>query len=122
MKISKLLLLAERVVEETISQLPAEVRSLAEAIPVLLESRADMEDMPSDPEEVLLGLFEGPDHGDESQISGYSPKIFLYILSIWEVCEEDPTLFRKEIAKTYLHELGHYLGWGEEEVARRGLG
>ena len=29
--------------------------------------------------------------------------------------------FREETRLTYLHELGHYLGWGEDELAARGL-
>jgi predicted Zn-dependent protease with MMP-like domain len=29
--------------------------------------------------------------------------------------------FRKEVRLTYLHELGHYLGWDEDQVAAHGL-
>jgi len=30
-------------------------------------------------------------------------------------------VFREEVERTYLHELGHYLGWDEDDVAARGL-
>jgi predicted Zn-dependent protease with MMP-like domain len=30
-------------------------------------------------------------------------------------------VFRDEVRLTYLHELGHYLGWDEDELAARGL-
>lgn len=122
MKKKQLFHWAETVVAETMEQLPSEIKSLAEAVPVLLEEEADEDVVEQADDEILLGLFEGPDHGEELQVSGYGPRIFLYVLSIWEVCEQDPSLFRMEIANTYLHELGHYLGWDEEEIAQRGLG
>ena len=35
--------------------------------------------------------------------------------------EDLPAAYREEVRITYLHELGHYLGWDEDEVAERGL-
>ena len=31
------------------------------------------------------------------------------------------TVFLREVQITYLHELGHYFGWDEEEIANVGL-
>ena len=45
----------------------------------------------------------------------------LYLESLWDFAEGDAEIFRDEVRITYLHELGHYLGWGEDEVAARGL-
>ena len=122
MNFSQLLSLAETVLEETIAELPDEIRSLAREVPVLLEKRAEPLEAGIEPDEVLLGLFEGPDHSEETQISGYHPRISLYLLTLWDFCQRDEDHFRQEVADTYLHELGHYLGWDEEEIARRGLG
>ena len=33
----------------------------------------------------------------------------------------DVDVFREEVRLTYLHELGHYLGWDEDELTARGL-
>lgn len=49
------------------------------------------------------------------------PQILLYLTSLWEFSGEDPEIFRDEVRVTYLHELGHYLGWGEDDLAQRGL-
>jgi len=41
--------------------------------------------------------------------------------NIWECAEEEEHDYRDEVGTTFLHELGHYLGWDEDEVAERGL-
>jgi len=30
-------------------------------------------------------------------------------------------VYREEVRVTYLHELGHYLGWDEDDLTARGL-
>lgn len=41
--------------------------------------------------------------------------------NLWDFAEGDVETFRDETRLTYLHELGHYLGWDEDELAARGL-
>jgi predicted Zn-dependent protease with MMP-like domain len=36
-------------------------------------------------------------------------------------CEDAGTTFQEEVRRTYLHELGHYLGLDEEALAERDL-
>ena len=45
----------------------------------------------------------------------------LYLNNLWDFAEGDEAVFKAEVRLTYLHELGHYLGWDEDEVAARGL-
>jgi predicted Zn-dependent protease with MMP-like domain len=70
----------------------------------------------------LLGLFTGSTRVEE-QTGGHPapPQIFLYLDNLWDYAEEDIAAFREEVRLTYLHELGHYLGWNEDDLAARGL-
>jgi predicted Zn-dependent protease with MMP-like domain len=103
-------------------ELPAEVRAAARAVPVHCEPEpgADVlaEGFPTD----LLGLFAGDPHGTElAHDQPMPPQILLYVRNLWDYAEEDVAVFRAEARLTYLHELGHYLGWDEDEVEARGL-
>ncbi len=49
------------------------------------------------------------------------PRIRLFLTNLWEWVEQDEQDFRDEVGTTFLHELGHYLGWDEDEVNERGL-
>ena len=70
----------------------------------------------------ILGLFTGNPHGTEiSQDDPAPPQILLYISSLWDYSEEDVEIYREEVRLTYLHELGHYFGWDEDQLAARGL-
>jgi predicted Zn-dependent protease with MMP-like domain len=42
--------------------------------------------------------------------------------NIWEYVEMDEQDYLDEVGTTFLHELGHYLGWDEDEIEERGLG
>ena len=67
-----------------------------------------------------LGLFEGPSAIDEPDPAEL-PSIRLFLVNLWDWVEADEQDFRDEVGTTFLHELGHYLGWDEEEVGERGL-
>lgn len=47
--------------------------------------------------------------------------ITLFRQTLWKEAEEDQTFFCEEVRMTYLHELGHYLGWDEDQVEAYGL-
>lgn len=107
--------------EEEVSQirnvLPGEVSELAAACPVSFEDRPETAD---DLEDGVLGLFEGASLVEEPGPDAM-PRIRLFHGNLWGFAQRDEQDFRDEVATTYLHELGHYLGWDEEEVAERGL-
>jgi predicted Zn-dependent protease with MMP-like domain len=103
-------------------QLPPDIRALARRVPVHYKRQpaADVlaEGFPPD----ILGLFTGSAHGTELAVDNPAPaQILLYLDNLWELAEQDREIFRDEVRTTYLHELGHYLGWDEDELAARGL-
>ena len=88
----------------TVEELPAE--------PILLE-----EHPPLDPEQ-LLGLFVGVPHGEEGAfVSGQLPPRILLFKRNLERLVLDGDELEEEIAVTLYHELGHYLGLDEQELA-----
>lgn len=114
--------LAANIVAATQRQLPPDLRRLARDVPVHYESHpaADViaEGFPDD----ILGLFTGTEHGRElEQTNPAPPQILLYLENVWDLAEGDVDVYREETRLTYLHELGHYLGWDEEDVAAHGL-
>ena len=103
-------------------QLPPELRPLARDVPVHYESTPApdvlAEGFPPD----ILGLFTGSAHGMElAHDNPAPPQILLYLDNLWDFAEADVEIFRDEVRLTYLHELGHYLGWDEDELTARGL-
>ena len=103
-------------------QLPRELRALARDVPVHYQARPADDVLAEGFEPDILGLFSGSPHGMElSHDNPAPPQIILYLDSLWEFAEGDPDIFRDEVRLTYLHELGHYFGWDEDELAARGL-
>ena len=122
MKSSKLVELAAAAVGAAQRQLPPEIRPLARAVPVHYEAKPAPDLIAEGFEPDILGLFTGNPHGTEiSHDDPAPPQILLYLESLWDYAEEDVEAFRDEVRLTYLHELGHYLGWDEDELTARGL-
>jgi predicted Zn-dependent protease with MMP-like domain len=103
-------------------QLPPEIRSLARGVAVHYEDKP-AEDLIADGfEPDILGLFTGSPHGSETTVDNPTPpQILLYLESLWDFAEGDLEVFREEVRLTYLHELGHYFGWDEDQLTARGL-
>ncbi len=113
---SELISMAEQEVAQIIKVLPDEIKAHALNCPVSFEAKSAVV---SDDEE-LLGLFEGASLLDEASADNL-PRIRLFVENIWEYVEMDEQDFLDEVGTTFLHELGHYLGWDEEQLAERGL-
>lgn len=116
MDFEKLTLLAEEVVRRTLADIPADIRRNAGHVPVFLEKMPDVEDVSEGIEDDTLGLF------DEGDALIPTPRIRLWLENLWEYSDEDEEVFCEEVRTTFLHELGHYLGWNEEDLEERGLG
>ena len=109
-------------VEATIRRLPEPVREFARKIPVHYEARPPAHIIAEGFPEDILGLFDGSAHGEEiSQDQPMPPQISLYLDNIWDFVEQDREAFLGEVSITYLHELGHFFGWDEDDLAARDL-
>ena len=122
MKFSRLCQIAADTVAATRRKLPQDLRDASRAVAVHCEKEPDASVLADGFEPDILGLFTGPEHGAElSQDNPVPPQILLYINSLWDYSEGDIDTFREEVRVTYLHELGHFFGWDEGQVAARGL-
>jgi predicted Zn-dependent protease with MMP-like domain len=104
--------LAQRQIAETQRALPEPIRIRAMDVPVFLEPAG------SGKTGVYLGLFEGcsllqgpPRQPDEI------PRITLFFDTLARATNYLRTAFLREVQITYLHELGHYFGWDEQQIA-----
>lgn len=114
--------LAESTIASTQRKLPASLRSLAMAVPVIHHDWPSDEILGDEFEPDILGMFVGPPFGATSgETSEPPPQILLFIENLWDYADGDKATFIQEVKLTYLHELGHYFGWDEDEVAARGL-
>ncbi len=120
--LNRLTKLAADVVGAAQRGLPPEIRALARHVPVHYEALPAADVLAEGFEPDILGLFTGAAHGTEfSSEQPAAPQILLYLENLWDFAEGDDEIFRDEVRLTYLHELGHFLGWDEDEVAARGL-
>lgn len=102
-------------------QLPTNVRQALEDVPVHLQAKPDP-DIADDFGDDLLGLFSGEARHErgETLLPG-PPQIHLYLENIWEFADHQIDTYMEEVRVTLLHELGHYLGWDENEMERYGI-
>lgn len=123
MKYSRLEQWADREVRSLRRKLSPEIARHADGIPVVCfpaPTREMVEDEGIEPD--LLGLFVGPALDEAEGLDDpLPPEILLFLENLWDYSEEDPEIFREEVRRTYLHELGHYLGLEEDDMEARDL-
>jgi predicted Zn-dependent protease with MMP-like domain len=116
----KLQELALTEIEATLAALPKPLREQAQNLPVTFE-RVPNASLQDDGIEVdTLGLFTGAEFADEGA-SVLPPQIILFLENLWDFVEGDEEFFCEEVHTTFLHELGHFLGLGEDDLTERGL-
>ena len=100
-------------VRAALDELPPNLAGALKNVAVVVE-----DEHPDDPD--LYGLYHGiplPERGD---VSGSLPdKISIYRIPL-EESFPDPDELRDEIRITVLHELAHYFGLDEEQIAELG--
>ncbi len=114
--------LAEAEVDRVLRELPEEVTLPMSRCAIRLLGRYEEIEPDAGAEEELLGLFTGAPWGEMDGAGEGPPCIALFLETLWEEAEGDVEVFREEVRITLLHEIGHYLGWDEEDVEERGLG
>ncbi|MGO8837322.1 MAG: metallopeptidase family protein [Limisphaerales bacterium] len=112
--------MASAEVEATVSALPKPLRARAEKVPVTLERQPNRDLQADGIEPDTLGLFTGAEFAEEATVP-LPPQIILFLENLWDFAEGDEAVFRDEVRKTFLHELGHYLSLDEDELSDRGL-
>ncbi len=114
--------IADREVERAVGELPEEIRREAESVPVVCEMRPTDEMIGPDIDEDILGLFVGEPLADRGATLDPMPaQILLFLENLWDYAEGAEGVFREEVRITYLHELGHYLGWDEDDMVLRDI-
>lgn len=116
MNFEKLISLAESITAREWQALPPAVQEKVADIPVFFESRPDHSDIHSGIEPDTLGLF------DPGSDAAPAPRIRLWLQNLWEYSDLHEETFLHEVRTTLLHEIGHALGWDEEDLDERGLG
>jgi predicted Zn-dependent protease with MMP-like domain len=112
--------LARSEVESTLAAMPPPLREQARKIPVTFEHQPNAGLLADGIEPDTLGLFTGSEFAEAD--SGVIPsQIMLFLDNLWAYVEGDEAAFRDEIRTTFLHELGHFLGLDEDDLADRGL-
>lgn len=108
--------------ESVRAALPREVGLRVADIPVMIEPEPGPALIADGVEPDVMGLFVGSDFEHERDGRGELPsQIFLFLNPLWAEAGGDPVRFREEVRRTYLHEIGHYLGWEEADLSRRDL-
>ena len=108
----KLLKTAETEVAATMAELPEPVRKALLEVPVVLEKFPSRQDVAGGIEPDTLGYY------DEDPVV----RIRLWLENIRDYAAEEGLSYPDEVRTTLLHEIGHVLGWDEDDVEERGLG
>ena len=112
---------AQFLVAEIMGHLPDELRDAAREVPVCFEDWPGEELVNDGLDPGILGLFVGAPRHEHAGDPGPPPQIILYVENILEECLDSGLTFEEEIQRTYLHELGHYLGLNEDALTERDL-
>lgn len=109
---------------QIVDSLPPDLR--ADAVNVTLNvadkpspDQLDEDDEPDD----ILGLYEGVPlvERNPDDVLLEPDRITLFRLALLDICEDETELC-EEIRATIIHELGHYFGFDEDDLEKRGWG
>lgn len=110
---------AERVTRSIMARLPEELRAQLDSAAVVLQRRPDVRQRAEGIESDCLGFFTGPSLRDGDANASLPPQIFMFLDNILAESLESGRSFSEELRRTFLHELGHYLGLDEEDLRIR---
>ena len=117
----RLLPIATAEVQNAIAELPENLREAAQAIATTFESKPNAGFIADGIEVDTLGLFLGEAMADPPSSHPQPTQIILFLENLWEFSGTDEPVFREEARITYLHELGHYFGFDEDDLEERGM-
>ena len=116
--------LAREEVFRLLEEFPPDLRRRLDPIPITFEDRPNSDLIRGGIDgDRTLGLFTGIPYPNALAISQrLPPQIILFIGNIRRYSGGSKADFIAQVRKTLLHEIGHYLGLGEGDLRRRGLG
>ena len=111
----------KQLVEEAIDSIPRRFAAAIENVAIIIEDRptaAMLAEMEMEPDDVLLGLYQGIPLPERQWAHGNTlpDQITLYQQSIEDDCDGGEDEIVVAIGETLIHELGHYFGLSEEEI------
>lgn len=112
--------LALEEIDAALEDMPPPLREQANQLPVTFERVPNIELQNDGIEVDTLGIFTG-DEMSEAGATVLPSQIILFLENIWDFANGDETVFCDEVHTTFLHELGHFLGLGEDDLTERGL-
>ncbi len=110
-------------VESMVEEIPEPLREPLANVPILVEDHPSEallfgSDPPMDP--LLLGIFDGVPLTEPQDLVTSPTHIILFLDNIWLFGHNREAL-EEELWVTLKHEIGHYFGLNEDELADRGL-
>lgn len=113
-------------IERALGELPELFAERLEEIPVEIRTRPTrsmLRKLGMEPDELLMGLYEGVDLTRRSvESSGTLPGvIYIFQEDVELVCDTEAQLV-DEVRTTVLHEVGHHFGLDEDDLDRLGYG
>jgi len=114
----------DQAVADALRALPAEFRERLKEVAVVVQdkpTKKELREANVSKGDTLLGLFVGINLKEKSVFDAPRDvnRIILYRQPLEEMCTTRKELL-KEIRKTVIHEVGHFLGMEEEELERLG--
>ena len=112
--------LAESETRSLLAALPPDIREKVLALPIVFEPAPGPDLVREGIEPDVLGLFLG---NPCAEVDGdpIPPEILLFLSNLWDDAGKDVAEFRRQVRKTLLHEIGHYLGLEEDDLAARNM-
>ena len=114
----------DRAVERAIGRIPAEIRDRLDNILISVQRRPSRQmsmTLGLDPDDAPFGIYTGVSLAERSEFSPplYPDTIFIFQEPLEDACRSTTEL-EEEIEITVVHEIAHFLGMTEEELAALG--
>ena len=111
----------ERLVEEALASLPRKFRRHIHNVAVVVEDAPSAEDLAAvglTPSDTLLGLYQGvPLKERDLNYHHVLPDRIVIYQRPMEALSRDPEELKQMVRDTVIHELGHYFGLSDAEMA-----
>lgn len=110
----------ERIAVATLAELPPEIRTRLEKVPILIDDVASEDIVADGFDPRSLGLFQGTAMPDDGTATPSVTNILLFKRSLERFATDEDHL-AEEIRITVLHETAHYFGLDEDDLEALGL-